>query len=556
MAAAQNFVAVGPHAKAPPPGAQQAGNVDPKERVRVTVRVRPRTPLAELHKAIHTLAAQIPHQRRYLSREEFAQQHGADPVDLHKVEEFARHHGLTVLEPSRARRSVHLEGPADVMSRAFGVGMKSYERNGHRFRVRTDQVEVPADLAGVIEAVVGFDTRPHARPHFRIAPESTMQAMPHAVAHDLAPPSLAKLYNFPTDADGTGQVIGIIELSAPHGSGFRPTELQQYFSSLGIANPQMVVVSVDGGQNSPGTDPNDPQCADGEVMLDLEVAGAVAPKAKLVVYFAPNTGQGFLDVINHAVHDSVNNPSVISLSWGGAEDANDPTRDQINQILQAAAVMGVSFCVASGDSGSRDDPNEPTHAAVDFPASSPFALGCGGTNLQASGTTIQDETVWFDGSAGSGGGVSRLFPMPSYQENAGVPPAKNPTGQVGRGVPDIAGDADPATGYKILVDGKQLTLGGTSAVAPLWAGLIALLNQKLGHPVGFLNPFLYNHANVCHDITEGSNGDYQAGPGWDPCTGLGSPDGSALLQALSSGASGSVVSGPHKQTMTGAKRRT
>ena len=163
-------------------------------------------------------------------------------------------------------------------------------------------------------------------------------------------------------------------------------------------------------------------------------------------------------------------------------------------------------------------------------------MGCGGTALRVSGTKIADEVVWEDHS---GGGVSRIFNLPSYQENAGVPSAVNPAGPVRRGVPDVAGDADPATGYKVLVDGQNLTFGGTSAVAPLWAGLIARINQKLGHNAGFINTILYQNPQACNDITSGSNIDYNAGPGWDPCTGLGSPQGAAILQALSgSGSSG------------------
>ena len=533
MPSPKDLVALAANPKPPPPGAQVVGDVDPKELVHVTVRVRPHTPIQELRKMVHALAAQAPHVRRHLGRKEFAQQHGARAIDLDKIEEFAGGHGLSVTGSSGELRSVYLQGTAEAMSRAFGVGMKQYRHLGQTFRVRTDQVKVPKDLAGIIEAVVGFDTRPHARPHYRIAGAPAGGARPRAVSGGFTPLQLAQVYNFPAGADGSGQVIGIIELSAPHGSGFRPQELQQYFTSLGIASPQVVTVSVDGGENQPGTDPSDPQCADGEVMLDIEVAGAVAPKAKIVVYFAPNTARGFLDAINQAVHDSNNNPSVISLSWGSAEDANDPTTDQINQILQGAAAMGVTFCVASGDSGSRDNPGDPDHASVDFPASSPFALGCGGTRLQVAGGAISSEVVWNDAGGGaSGGGVSRLFDLPDYQKNAGVPPAKNPQGTVRRGVPDVAGDASPATGYQILVDGQSPTFGGTSAVAPLWAGLVARLNQQLGRPVGFLNPFLYAHANVCRDITQGNNIDYVAGPGWDPCTGLGSPDGTRLLSAL------------------------
>jgi kumamolisin len=277
-------------------------------------------------------------------------------------------------------------------------------------------------------------------------------------------------------------------------------------------------------------------------MLDIEVAGAVAPGAKMVVYFAPNTAQGFLRAINQAVHDNVNKPTVISLSWGGAEDPTDQTTEQINQILQDAAAMGVTFCVAAGDSGSRDNPNDPDHAAVDFPASSPYALACGGTRLEVTGTAITDEVVWYhtDGSGG-GGGVSRIFDLPDYQKNSNVPSAVNPAGKVGRGLPDISGDADPDTGYQILVDGKHLTFGGTSAVAPLWAGLVARLNQKLGKPVGFLNPLLYANPGALHDITSGTNPDYTAGPGWDACSGLGSPNGMKLLQALQAPSTSAVV---------------
>ena len=234
-------------------------------------------------------------------------------------------------------------------------------------------------------------------------------------------------------------------------------------------------------------------------------------------------------MIDKAVHDDVHNPSVITLSWGGAEDPNDPTVQQIDQILHSAASLGVTFCVASGDSGSRDDPNDSGHAAVDFPASSPYALACGGTRLTVSGDSIASEVVW---EGASGGGVSRIFGLPDYQADAGVPHAKNPQGPIRRGVPDVAGDADPQTGYRILVDGKRLTFGGTSAVAPLWAALVARLNQKLEHKVGHLNPVLYAHHDDFLDIISGGNVDYHAAAGWDPCTGLGSPDGEKIFETL------------------------
>ncbi len=197
--------------------------------------------------------------------------------------------------------------------------------------------------------------------------------------------------------------------------------------------------------------------------------------------------------------------------------------------------MAVTVTVAAGDNGSTDGVTDGLQH-VDFPASAPHALGCGGTSLKVDGTAIASETVWNDGAAlgAGGGGVSDVFPLPDYQASAHIPPSANPGGRVGRGVPDVCGDADPDTGYTVRVDGQTMPIGGTSAVAPLWAGLVALLNEALGHPVGYLQPFLYSAPATAglRDIVSGSNGAYTAGRGWDPCTGLGSPDGSALLEAL------------------------
>jgi kumamolisin len=193
-----------------------------------------------------------------------------------------------------------------------------------------------------------------------------------------------------------------------------------------------------------------------------------------------------------------------------------------------AAALGVTVTVAAGDSGSSDGG---TGAHVDFPASSPHALACGGSTLHASPAgAITTETVWNDGTDGgaTGGGVSDSFALPSWQSAAGVP---QKGGKAGRGVPDVAGNADPRTGYQVLVDGSRLVIGGTSAVAPLWAALVCRLAEALGRPLGLLQPVLYSSA-VLHDITTGNNGGYKAGVGWDPCTGLGSPDGVALLAAL------------------------
>jgi kumamolisin len=320
--------------------------------------------------------------------------------------------------------------------------------------------------------------------------------------------------------------VGILEL----GGGYATADLSTYFQGLGLAAPSVTAVSVDGGTNAPGQDTD----ADGEVMLDIEMVGAIAPGAAIAVYFAPNTDQGFIDGVSTAVHDTTNKPSVVSISWGQSEDSwTAQARTQMEQILTEAAGLGVTVTVAAGDGGSSDSVTD-GEQHVDFPASAPHALACGGTTLDVANGQITSETVWNDpGDGATGGGVSRQFPLPSYQASAKVPDNVD-TGSSGRGVPDVCADADPNTGYQIRVDGSDETIGGTSAVAPLWAGLIARVNHALGVPVGFVQPRLYPLLGTAafHDITSGNNGSYSAGAGWDACTGLGSPDGAQLLRGL------------------------
>lgn len=261
----------------------------------------------------------------------------------------------------------------------------------------------------------------------------------------------------------------------------------------------------------------------------------MAPGAKIVVYFAPNTDQGYLDAVTTAIHDTTNNPSVISISWGGPESSwTTQALTNFDQAFQSAAALGVTVCIAAGDNGSTDGVTDGSNN-VDFPASDPFVLGCGGTTIQTSNNQIVSEVVWNDlpNGGATGGGVSNSFPLPTWQNGFNVPAATASGG--GRGVPDVAGDADPNSGYNILVDGQNEVVGGTSAVAPLWAGLVARINQQLGKSIGFLNPTIYAQAVEAagfHDITQGNNGAFSAAAGWDPCTGLGSPDGARLLAAL------------------------
>ena len=534
------------------PNAEVVGEV-PSVEFGVTVTVRRQNELPSIEEQCNLK----PGERTYMTRQEHAEKHGADPADIAKVEEFARENGLRVTNSNAGQRTVTLSGTADAYSKAFGVELKMYKSGDVAYRGREGDILIPENLQGIVTSVTGLDNRPFAKPHYRILRGSAHAAGASAAAHSTAaaasvptgftPPQLASLYNFPKNLDGAGQTIAILEL----GGGFHPQEVTSYFQSLGIATPPSVTAATypSGGINSPGTNALDPSNPDVEVMLDIEVCGSVAPGAKIVVYFGPDASdQSFLSVMNAILGDTINKPNIVSISWGGPEDsATAQFRDAFDELLQTAAHLGVTVCVASGDSGSADfasdDPNWDNNAHVDFPASSPFALACGGTQLAASGGAISKEVVWHDGANdGTGGGVSRFFASPSYQQNAGVPPAADPAGPVMRGVPDVSGDAAPSSGYRILCDGTSFPdpaqgippVGGTSAVAPLWAGLIARINQGLNKPVGFINPLLYAApANTTfRDITQGNNGDYKAGAGWDACTGLGSPDGQNLLLAL------------------------
>ncbi|BFU92465.1 MAG: kumamolisin [Nitrospira sp.] len=520
-----NRVTVRGSERSPHHGARVDGPVPNDERFEVTVRIRRKTSLQSLADGFHT--DKLPMNRRYLTREQYASSHGADSADMEKVEAFARAHNLVVVEKSQARRSIFLSGTAADFARAFGTTIEHYEHDGGTYRGRIGPLTVPAELDGIVEGVFGIDDRPVAKPHFQRR-KMTGSMQPRATGESFTPVELAKLYNFPTDLDGSGQCIAIIEL----GGGYRKADIKAYFQKLGRPAPKVKTVRVDGGKNHP----SNADSADGEVMLDIEVAAAVAPKALIAVYFAPNTDKGFLDAVTKAIHDTTHKPSVISISWGGVEDNwTEQAMMSFDQAFQTAGALGVTVCCAAGDNGSADGEKD-GKAHVDFPASSPFALGCGGTKLTASRNTITNEVVWNESAdSATGGGVSDFFPVPQYQSTAGIPPSANRGSHNGRGVPDVAGDADPATGYVVRVDGEELVIGGTSAVAPLWAGLIALMNQKLSHPVGFLNPLIYQPLvgkGSFRDISSGDNGAYSAKQGWDACTGWGTPNGAKLLQAL------------------------
>ena len=483
----------------------------------------------------------------HLEPAQLAARFGAAPADIKAVERFARAAGLEVLESSAAQRRIVVRGTVGVLSNAFGVHLQNYAADdGEPFRCRSGPVHVPDTLAGIVEGVFGLDDRVQARAHFRLQRPAATGILAHTASVSYTPLQLAAAYAFPKAGQGHGQCIGIIEL----GGGYKAPELTHYFNGLGITPPHVTSHPVDGAGNHPS---GDASSADGEVLLDIEVAGAIAQGARIAVYFAPNTDAGFLDAISTAIHDPVARPSVVSISWGGPEASwTAQAMKAMDAVFQDAALLGVTVCCAAGDDGSSDQrapAKDDGRLHADFPASSPFALACGGTRLQSSGDpgaagdTGGTETVWNQGRSGgaTGGGVSEIFPKPAWQAAAGVPRSANPGHHAGRGLPDLAANADPATGYQIEVDGQRMVIGGTSAVAPLYAALIALCNEQLGRRLGHLNPVLYRlpaSAQVFREIDRGDNdisgahGPYAAGVGWDACTGLGSVHGMRLLAAL------------------------
>jgi kumamolisin len=533
-------------------GASLGGAAPASTEFEVTVKLRRRKPLPPVP----------PGPGQHMSRAEYAANHGANPDDVKAIEGFARHFHLTVQKVLPIERTVIVRGTSANQARAFGVELRMHQfADGHTYRGREGKILIPIELKELVTGVFGLDNRRVAWPHVQFTRRLTAAGAngsfqtPGPIKAYYSN-QLARLYNFPSNVDGAGQTIGLVEL----GGGFRKQDIAAYLTAAGVNSaPQIVVGKVAcGATNAP--DPDSPAQPDVEVLLDMEVISAVAPGAKLVVYFVKDgSDQQCLRGVSAAVHDASADCSVISLSWGGPEYESGggllgrmqkQFQDHVNEVLASAAHLGITVCVSSGDNASAcmplDDPDRPWdgRAHVSFPASSPYVLACGGTHVLTESTSGLEEETWHpEPNVGTGGGVSRYFTLPSYQQPVVSQRAVNPAGGTGRGVPDVAADAAQESGYHVVVDGMSFPdpahdlppIGGTSAAAPLWAGLIALLNQSLSTRLGFVNPLLYQlpaSSEAFRDITEGNNGDYQAGPGWDPCTGLGSPNGQKLRDAL------------------------
>lgn len=497
------------------PGVELAP-VPPEQEIEVTVVLRRRAVLPDA---------------TILSRADLAERYGASPADIAAVTDAVTMGGVTVIDTDPGSRRIRIRGSVGTLEAMFGTHLVRTRDTDpltgaeRVVRARRGSLAVPAALDGVVTAVLGLDDRPQTRTRLRMAPAA-------AVEVSYTPVELGRIYDFPAHTDGTGATVAIIEL----GGGFAAADLDAYFGALGLKTPSVSSVGVDGAANTPG---QDAAGADGEVLLDIEVVGALANGADLVVYFAPNTDAGFLDAVSTAAHAEIT-PTAMSISWGQSEDEwTAQARTAMDEAFADATALGVTVTAAAGDDGSADRATD-RQEHCDFPASSPHVLACGGTSLQADAGTgdVRSEVVWNNGPGrgATGGGISRAFPVPGWQQAVGVPAPKS--GPAGRGVPDVAAVADPRTGYRVRVDGTDLVIGGTSAVAPLWAALTARLVQALGRPLGQLALPLYAASQTgkvpagLRDITHGDNGGYRAGPGWDACTGLGVPVGTDLLTAL------------------------
>lgn len=451
--------------------------------------------------------------------------------DVERIIQFCKTHELNIVSIDHDLCHAKLCGSVENINQAFQTEIKSYVHDDKvEYHGYLGDLTLPNDMKIFVVAVIGLSNHTIARPYLKKGSEQKDQK--ERVSYSgYNPTTVANAYQFPA-ATGVGESIALIEL----GGGYRTTDLPTYFRTMGVSLPNVVNVSVDGATNSPTV----PDSADGEVNLDIQIAGAVAPGANILVYFAPNSDNGFYQAIIAVTNDKTFKPKILSISWGGPENDWDWNGfAALNSALVLARRNNITVFVASGDGGSSDGEGGAV-GVVDFPSSSAHVTACGGTSLVVQNNTIVSEVVWNNGggSSATGGGISDLLPVPAYQSGITFPAPLNQGKHVGRGVPDVAGCADPDRGFAVLVDATWYTYGGTSCVAPLFAGLAARLNQLLGKRIGFFNPTLYTLPSTCfHDITVGNNGVYSAGSGWDACSGRGSPQGTAILQALRGGSS-------------------
>ncbi|UVK52860.1 S53 family peptidase [Mesorhizobium sp. AR02] len=525
--------------RAKDPDARRVGEIDPKQRISVTIGLS---------------GPKLPDSSDYIDQTltpaELAEKFGARKQDAEKVATSLRKYGLAVDSVSLATRSMTVSGTAAAMEAAFKPGlaiMRSPDQGEYRGRQGT--LQIPAELKGIVTGIFGLDQRQMAR---RKSPAAA--AIPDATLLPLKPTDIERRYNFPP-GDGAGQSIAIAEF----GGGYFADDLIAYCGKFKrpVANVQTVPVDAPAYTLQqilalPPKKRKEQLDTSIEVMMDVEIIAGLCPKANISVYFSTFDQGGWVDLLNAVI---TANPAVLSISWGLAEDDSGWSANAINAIadrLNAARLLGITVCVSSGDDGSGDQIDD-GNAHVDFPACSPFVLGVGGTMLKAAGADVKEVTWWEtpgrrtnSGGGATGGGVSTLFPRPAWQDVHVV--SLNHGSIDGRVVPDVSALAGEPF-YDLIFLGKPQPSGGTSASAPLWAALIARIYTQLPQSKRhrFLTPMLYKNGETgkpigkisSRDVASGNNTSnpqpgkgYKAGPGFDAVTGWGVPDGVSLLNSL------------------------
>lgn len=522
--------------RAPLPGSRAIGRANPHATIEVSLKLRRKAPMPEL--------AARP--QKVMTRAQLASSYGASQEDIDKVVATFVALGLKSVGTNASTRTVRLSGTVTALEQAFQVKLINYAHANGNYRGRVGYVHTPVAVKDIVVGVFGLDNRQVAHRRRHPARDATAARHPLSVPDSwYRPAELAAHYQFPA-GDGSGQAVGLLEF----GGGYFESDLKQFCAVANVPMPTVKAISTD------GTTTSAKDGAEGEVMLDIEVVAGVCPKATIVVYFAQFTEQGWIAALDAAVQDQQNNPGVVSVSWGYAEDADiwtEQAMTQVNESLKDAANLGITFCVAAGDDGSSDALTDGS-AHVDFPGSSPYVLSVGGTTIPVKGGPLPD-IVWKEGDGlrndrggSTGGGVSAVFPLPPWQEGLNIAPV-NPGAKAGRCIPDLSANADwNASPYLLVVDGQAQPNGGTSAATPLVASLITLINatRDPSKRVGYLTPVLYQRSGAtggtvgavgCADVTSGDNttaqtGGYSAAAGYDAASGWGTPIGTKLQAAI------------------------
>ena len=473
----------------------------------------------------------------YLTPQQFAAEFGPTAAQQQQVVTYLHSQGFTVSRVSS--NGLLIDASADVaqVEAAFAVKINNYQIGARTFYANASAPTVPSTVSSLIVSIGGLDNSTHMRPLYHLKSTSGKKATQgkRALA-GLGPTDLLGAYDGAAlqqaGDKGNNQTVAVFELD-----GYQQSDITQYEQTYNLGNPSISNVLVDGYNGAAGAGAI-------EVELDIEVVAAMAPAASQIVYEGPNSTQGVNDTYNKIVTD--NKAQITTISWGECETQSGAAELQtLDGIFKQGAAQGISLFSAAGDSGAYDCND--TNLAVDSPASDPNIIGVGGTNLQTSGGAYGSESVWSNPTdtqrspegSGGGGGISNTFAQPTWQVGPGV---KNQYSNGNREVPDVSADADPATGYDVYCTVTaagcpttgSITVGGTSAAAPLWAGSMAMINsylQSQNKPVaGFVSPKLYALANSqqqyapFHDVTSGTNLYYPATAGYDQASGIGSPD--------------------------------